>query len=269
MTSMMKRPHPRGPLSAAVLDALAMEPDAAGDTLSSLRLLAPALADASDDILQDGDLQLALFCLYELHYGGLEGADDDWEWNPELLAVRADIERVFEAELRRRVEVPPHPECTIDDVAALLFTMTSENNGPTLSRYVAKVATQEQLGEFLVQRSIYQLREADPHTWAIPRLTGRPKAALVEIQADEYGGGRPERMHSELFARTMRGLGLDDDYGHYVDGAHARLRQRDVPLRPAPAPARCHRRASRSVRDDLVRAQPPVRQRLPASRLRQ
>ena len=35
------------------------------------------------------------------------------------------------------------------------------------------------------------------------------KAALVEIQSDEYGGGRPQRMHAELFAKTMRGLGLD------------------------------------------------------------
>lgn len=39
---------------------------------------------------------------------------------------------------------------------------------------------------------------------------------LVEIQADEYGGGRPERMHAELFRTTMRWLGLDDSYGHHL-----------------------------------------------------
>jgi hypothetical protein len=39
----------------------------------------------------------------------------------------------------------------------------------------------------------------------------------VEIQADEYGGGRPARMHAELFAKTMRGLGLDPTYGAYLD----------------------------------------------------
>jgi hypothetical protein len=66
-------------------------------------------------------------------------------------------------------------------------------------------------------RSIYQLAEADPHTFGIPRLDGRAKAALVEIQADEYGGGRPERMHSELFAHTMRALDLDTEYGAYLD----------------------------------------------------
>ena len=55
----------------------------------------------------------------------------------------------------------------------------------------------------MVHRSAYQLKEADPHSWAIPRLTAAPKAALIEIQADEYGGGRPDQVHAALFARAM------------------------------------------------------------------
>ena len=55
-----------------------------------------------------------------------------------------------------------------------------------------------------VLRSIYTLREADPHSWAIPRLTGRAKTALVEIQNDEYGNGDGSQMHAELFRRTAR-----------------------------------------------------------------
>lgn len=79
----------------------------------------------------------------------------------------------------------------------------------------------EQLREFLIHKSLYQLREADPHTWAIPRVTGRAKAALVEIQAGDYGGGHPDRMHSAMLARTMRGLGLNESYGGYVDAGPA------------------------------------------------
>jgi hypothetical protein len=37
------------------------------------------------------------------------------------------------------------------------------------------------------------------------------------VQADEYGGGRPERVHSTLFARAMRALDLDSTYGAYLD----------------------------------------------------
>ena len=40
---------------------------------------------------------------------------------------------------------------------------------------------------------------------------------MVEIQADEYGGGRPERIHAQLFADTMDGVGLDSTYGAYLD----------------------------------------------------
>jgi len=72
-----------------------------------------------------------------------------------------------------------------------------------------------------MHRSVYHLREADPHSWAIPRLSGRAKAALIEVQLDEYGGGRVERMHQELFKQTMRWFGLDLTYGGYVGVAPA------------------------------------------------
>jgi hypothetical protein len=70
-------------------------------------------------------------------------------------------------------------------------------------------------------RSVYHLKEGDPHSFAIPRLVGKAKSAMVEIQADEYGGGSADRMHSELFAGMMRDLGLDATYGVLWDAAPA------------------------------------------------
>ncbi len=207
----MRRPQPRGPVSTAVLDALT-----GGDTAAVLPAAEQGLA-ATTDLLLDGDLQLALFCLYELHYGGFEGVDDDLEWSPDLLRARAVLERAFEAALRAVVPATEHPEPTSAGVARTLFALTSADGGPSVSRYIAQKATLEQVRELLVLKSIYTLKEADPHSFGIPRLTGRAKAALVEIQADEYGGGRPVRMHSAIFARTMRAAGLDDANGAYVD----------------------------------------------------
>jgi hypothetical protein len=40
---------------------------------------------------------------------------------------------------------------------------------------------------------------------------------MVEIQADEYGGGDASRIHAALFARAMDAVGLDSRYGAYVD----------------------------------------------------
>ncbi len=217
----MKQPSPRGKISALVLAVISGRADTQQESLVRLDGLVRAAVAETADILHDDDLQLALFCLYELHYSGIDGAGDDWEWNPELLRVRQLVEVALESRVRDEVVLGSLPEATSEAVCQELFRMTGEDTGPSMSRFVAKSATEDQLREFLVHKSIYQLKEADPHTWAIPRLVGRSKAAMVEIQADEYGNGLPARMHSALFARTMRELGMDDTYGAYLDATPA------------------------------------------------
>jgi hypothetical protein len=224
----LKIPEPRGPISDGLFGLLAGQPAAESPAQDTLHRVVTENLSLIGDIIEDDDAQLALFCLYELHYGGLDGVDDRWEWNPGLIALRQLLEGPFEQALRSAarlsagaLRLPPAEDLDSDAVADILFGLAAQDGGPSMSRHVAKKATLEQLREFLTHKSIYQLKEADPHTWAIPRLTGRAKAALVEIQADEYGGGRPDRMHSALFARTMRGLGLDDRYGGYVDAVPA------------------------------------------------
>ncbi|WP_411374654.1 iron-containing redox enzyme family protein [Arthrobacter sp. MPF02] len=223
----MHIPEPRGPISSALFELLAGEPGNAGDSLARLHRLVTTRLSGIHDIIGDDDAQLALFCLYELHYSGLDGVQDEWEWEPGLIQARQLLEKPFEAALRTAAKEAvgdvdlPADGLTSDAVADVLFGLAGRDTGPSVSRYVAKKASLEQLKEFLIHKSVYQLKEADPHTWAIPRLAGRAKAALVEIQADEYGGGRPDRMHSALFAQTMRGLGLDDQYGAYVNAVPA------------------------------------------------
>jgi Iron-containing redox enzyme len=168
------------------------------------------------DPLSDEDLQLALYMAYELHYRGLPDVDPAWEWEPSLLGVRRELERRFEQGLIERLG-PPADAVAAEDTDLALRAIAESDEGPSLSIFVERDATLEQVLEFVVHRSAYQLKEADPHSWALPRLSGRPKAALVEIQADEYGGGRAERIHAELFARTMEALSLDSRYGAYLD----------------------------------------------------
>ena len=211
----MKLPSPRGPLSLAVTEVLSAPSRTTGG--GDLATTARFAIDRSVDLLADDDVQLALYVMYELFYRGFEGVDDDREWDPDVLAARGVVERAMEDHLSERVQVPQDVTPDRSAVAAALFALTAPGPGPSVARYVARRASLEQLRELLVQRSVYQLKEADPHTWAIPRLEGQPKAALVEIQADEYGGGDPARMHCELFARTMRGAGLDAEYGAYIE----------------------------------------------------
>jgi hypothetical protein len=98
-----------------------------------------------------------------------------------------------------------------------LLQLAASEDGTSLSRYLETKGTAEQFLEFVIHRSAYQLKESDPHSWAIPRLHGRPKAALVEIQSDEYGAGDPSKIHAVLFADAMRAMGLNSSYGWYLD----------------------------------------------------
>ncbi|WP_146359476.1 iron-containing redox enzyme family protein [Arthrobacter yangruifuii] len=214
----MKIPAPRGHVSATLIDLLLTRGPGREHSYETLNLLVDEALAATPDLLRDEDLQLTLFCLYELHYSGLDGVEDAAEWDPELIRVRARLEAAFEGVLRRTVPVPELPAAESEAVAETLFDLAADDDGPSVSRFIAGKASVEQLREFLILRSVYQLKEADPHSWAIPRLpVGRAKAALIEIQADEYGGGRVERMHSKLFGTTMEGLGLDSGYGYYID----------------------------------------------------
>jgi len=172
-----------------------------------------AVLEASDPL--GDDLQLALYSCYELHYTSFEGVDPGWEWDPHLLEFRARIERRFSDELDELVG--PVGEVKPDGVGELLFELAEADGAPSLSRYLQSSGTTEQFREFMIHRSAYQLKEADPHTWAIPRLAGKPKAAMVEIQADEYGSGSAERMHARLFAEAMGAVGLDNHVGAYLD----------------------------------------------------
>ncbi|NNG19220.1 iron-containing redox enzyme family protein [Naumannella sp. ID2617S] len=207
MAAPAELPPPRGELSRALVAVLV------GPCDPHLWPDWPTLADT--DPVHDDDQQLTLFCLHELHHRGLRGVDDRWEWHPALLALAARLESRLESALRQATG--PIAAVSPAEVPQALFDLCARDDGPNLSKHLSRGADLDQLREFLIVRSLYTLKEADAHTWAIPRIQGRPKAALVEVQADEYGGGLPARMHSTMFARAMRGTGLEAGYGHYLD----------------------------------------------------
>jgi hypothetical protein len=194
-------PQPRGPLSAAVISALRRGPE----------VLPPV--DGADPY--GADLQLALYCLYEMHYRGFAGVPDEREWDPALVTVRVAAERLFLDALRGEVE----PSDDVDAELGALLVEPVEGTGP--SWYLAKEGERWQVREYVAHRSLYHLKEADPQAWVIARLDGPAKAALVTVEHDEYGAGDPDRMHARLFAVMMRALDLDDSYGAYLDAAPA------------------------------------------------
>jgi hypothetical protein len=198
-------PSSRGPVSAAVKDHL----QGAGPLPRPEDV---AVADAYGD-----DLQLALYLCYELHYRGFAGVSPDHEWDPDLLRSRAALEHRFLTALR--TDTPVHD--TVDNALAELLVEPVEGSGVT--HFLSAEGELWQLREYAAQRSLYHLKEADPHAWVLPRLAGRAKAAMAAVEFDEFGGGRPDRVHARLFADLMTDLGLDTTYGRYLDAATAEM----------------------------------------------
>ncbi|GLI00556.1 iron-containing redox enzyme family protein [Phytohabitans aurantiacus] len=190
-------PAPRGPLSAAVVAALTGG-------------IAPSAAVGGADPFGE-DLQLALHLCYELHYRGFAGVDPEWEWDADLLRLRAELEAVFLAGMAEQVAGG-------DDVAQVVDALLVEPvPGTGVSHFLRDKGEWWQMREYFAVRSIYHHKEAEPHAWVIPRLEGRAKAALVAVEYDEFGAGRAERMHSRLFADLLAAAGLSPEYLHYLD----------------------------------------------------
>lgn len=200
-------PTPRGALTEAL-----------SDCFRGRGVARSVEADSHDDAA------LALWMLYELHHRGFDEVDDALEWDPALLAVRADLEHDLEERWRDRARHLAQPAqdrlADGEDFAELFFDLcAADTGGESLARFVQREAEEEQVLALLRQRSIYHVREQDSAMWALPRLDDETKAHLVAIAADEYGNGHPDHLHAELWRRGMATCGLDTGYAAYVDEA--------------------------------------------------
>jgi hypothetical protein len=178
---------------------------------------APPDPSASACAVEDPDAQLALWVLYELAYRGFDGVPDELEWDPDLLGFRGALETAFESALRRSTRVLVGSVDDVEDPAEQVLAMVDRADGVSLSTFLRREATREQVLEYLRERSVQQLKESDPQSFVLPRLTGAAKVALAEIQYDEYGAGDPARLHQHLYAEALAAAGLDPSYGAYVD----------------------------------------------------
>lgn len=197
----MLTPRARGPLSERLLTALR-----SGNTSQ--------LADAPEPDGTD-DAQLALWVMYEQHHRGFEDVSDDLEWDPFVIAVRRGLEHDLERTLRARTPRLPEPGA----FAETFFDFVANHDGPSLASRIHRSANTAQVCEFLRHKSIYHLKESDHTTWVVPRVSDPVKAAVMELQYDEYGAGDPNRLHATLFARGLDASGLESAYGHYIDEA--------------------------------------------------
>jgi heme oxygenase-like protein len=201
----MRLPRPRGALSGVVVTMLA---EASPRTVQ---------VDVRSGVVHDADAQLALWMLYELAYRGFDGVPDGLEWDLDLLRLRGELESGFEDEVRLAVADLVGSVADVADPADQVLAMVERADCVSLSTFLRREATLDQVLEYLRERSIQQLKESDPQSFVLPRITGAAKVALAELQYDEYGAGDPARLHQHLYAEALAAAGLDPAYGAYID----------------------------------------------------
>ncbi|MBS4751799.1 iron-containing redox enzyme family protein [Nocardioides sp. zg-ZUI104] len=174
------------------------------------------------DPLTDRDFQLALWMLYELHYRGFDDVDPAAEWDPLLLLCRAGMERVFEEAVRALVAEEhgleadqERGESAAERVVNALVRMTASEES-SLAEHLELRADRDEFCHYLAQRAVYHLRESDPQSFVLPRIGGAAKVALAELQYDEYGSGRADRLHQALYADALESLGMPTDLEPYL-----------------------------------------------------
>ncbi|MFB1294103.1 iron-containing redox enzyme family protein [Mycobacterium sp. pW049] len=203
-------PDPRGPISMSVVELLAER--------APLRYLAKVETSLADADPAGIDLQLALYVCYELHYRGFAGVDSAWEWNAGLIYLRGQLEELFLNDIQTAVGPIEADVSALEELEKLCVEPVN-GNGP--SYYLRDEGTWEQMREYFAHRSLYHLKEGDPHAWAIPRLTGQAKASFVAVEYDEFGAGKGARVHQQLFADLMEAAQLDTTYLGYLNDVPA------------------------------------------------
>jgi hypothetical protein len=209
----MHLPDPCGPVSSHAVELLAGRSGSTPITLGG------------GSVLTDRDAQLALWTAYEMSYRGFDDVDPGREWDVGLIELRVAIEHRLESELRavteERVVEAVASRVDVGDVGDLVLSLVQDDDGPHLSSYLRRGATADQMRDYLRERSVQQLKESDPQAFLLPRLQGAAKVALAELQYDEFGAGRPSRLHQDMYARTLAAVGLDPTYGAYIDDVSA------------------------------------------------
>ncbi|MDP1795190.1 MAG: iron-containing redox enzyme family protein, partial [Acidimicrobiales bacterium] len=174
-------------------------------TFAALRAAPHPLAELPDiPSPRSDDFQIALWALQEMSFRPLDSVHRGWENESSLAELRRRLEQCQEAELRAELFQPAS-----GNVIETLEALATGGDGPSLSQWMEDNGALVHMREFVLHRAPYQLKEADAHSFAIPRLpAGRAKSALLKIQLDEYGDTESGESHQELFAATMDAVGV-------------------------------------------------------------
>jgi hypothetical protein len=154
------------------------------------------------------ELLVTLLDVYALHLAPLEqlrGAEQ-WQHDPRVACVKADLEAVFRAELDH--DGRHHHDRWSDDPVATMRRIARDDLVPPVYDWLADTATREELVEFLSLEGGPDADFDDLVALCQVGLAGLPKLTLAANYWDEMGRGDLDAVHTELHRDMATALEL-------------------------------------------------------------
>lgn len=206
-------PHPRGPVTSALVALLAGPPTQDPDLAPGL-VLGEIWGPQEDDApwwAASDDIALALVHLDELHRRGLVGVDEGWEGHPLIAAARWALG----APIRRGTDLLSEPSSTVATGCAVVRSILAMVAAPGEELPWSRLHEAGRLEDAVVLTAVQRLRERDVAALLLPQLAGRPRAVLARVVAGD--GAASVAGRRETIGVVLRTLGLRDRTGRYLD----------------------------------------------------
>lgn len=128
---------------------------------------------------------------------------------------RAALETDLIAPLADEVSAAAPRQTCADYITAMLDGIKSAPTGDFLLWLDDLPEREHHYRNFLIQSSTDLLAEASASALGVIGEYGPPQSALFRILIDEFGYGVHDKKHSVLYRKTLRGLGLSEQYNGY------------------------------------------------------
>jgi pyrroloquinoline quinone (PQQ) biosynthesis protein C len=212
-----------GPLSTAVQEMVQRHEDSLAEEFSEtkrrtelLDLVRQVGIRASEDSEQKLELHQALNALYSLNFRIPAPGDPHPQFSPILVEIAESLERAFLDDLNQAIDTSSLEDAPEEapKFRRWLLTLVRSHAAfrhPYYNKFLIQDATKEDLRFFFAQESFLDARFDDVLALLQLGTTGVVKNEIGSNFWDELGNGDLSGVHTDLFAQSLRTLGITDN----------------------------------------------------------
>jgi pyrroloquinoline quinone (PQQ) biosynthesis protein C len=212
-----------GPLSTAVQQMLQLNEKSLAEEFSDTKrrgelsgLVRQVAARASADSKQKLELHQALHALYSLNFRIPAPGAPHPQFSPVIVEIAESLEKAFLDDLNQAIDTSCLQDAPEEAPKFRRWLITLVRSHPAFqhpyyNKFLIEDATKEDLRFFFAQESFLDARFDDVLALLQLGTTGVVKNEIGSNFWDELGNGDLNGVHTDLFAKSLRALGITDD----------------------------------------------------------